>query len=134
MRTSLLALVMTLLGSTAPISWGQASPCLPADTISTSVINNLNQLLTSTEPTEVNLKNSLGLNNVSPSQLTLVTTGTDCTKARQAVDILFNTPNSSRRMHVVKAGSKRFVVKDQNGEALFVFDNKWVHVKTVSPG
>ena len=133
MRIRFRAIAALLLCGASRTARGQ-SPCLPADSTSATVISALTSLVTSTEPSEVSMRNSLGFSEVSSSQLSLVVTGTECTNAREAVDLLFNTPNSNRRMHVVKAGSKRFVVKDQNGEALFVFDNKWAHVQTVSPG
>ena len=129
MRSLLLLLLLT--AGTATALTAQTSPCLPADGHATSLINTVTDLVTSTDPDVTNLRGVLGLNNVNTSQITLITSGTDCTKAKQALDALAKTPNSNRRMYVVKAGNKRFIVRDPADNTFYVFDNKWVFVKAV---
>ncbi|MGH7711224.1 MAG: hypothetical protein ACREOG_08065 [Gemmatimonadaceae bacterium] len=115
-----------------------ASPCLPADADATNLIEYVKSIITSTDPGMPALRQSLGLGlgSVTVSQVSLVTSGTDCTKARAAMDALANTPNSSRRFYLVKAGNKRFFVRGPITPTLehnpsHVFDNKWAFIQSM---
>lgn len=128
-----------LLLAYTKVAAGQTSPCLPSDSGATTLVQYVTYLITSTDTAVVALRGSLGLNNVSVSQVSVITSGTTCTQARQAIDSLANTPNSSRRMYVVKAGSNRFFVRDPNATAgewtpALVFDNTWVFIKALLGG
>jgi hypothetical protein len=59
------------------------SPCLPADSDATQVADLVKDLITSTDPDDVALRTAIGLTNVNISQVSILTSGTDCTKARQ---------------------------------------------------
>jgi hypothetical protein len=133
-----IAALFQLLVSTKAAA-GQTSPCLPNDSGATTLVQYVNRLITSTDSAVVALRGTLGLNNLNVSQVSVITSGTSCSQARQAVDNLANTPNSSRRMYVVKAGSKRFFVRDPNATAgewtpALVFDNKWLFIKSLLGG
>lgn len=117
----------------------QASPCLPADSGAAQLVQYVHYLITSTDPAVVTLRGSLGLSNVSVSQVSVVTSETECARAQQAVDRLASTPGSGRRMYVVKAGNERFFVRDPNATAgehtpALAFDNKWVFIKSLLGG
>jgi hypothetical protein len=139
MRAFRLLFAPVLLALSVRSAVGQTSPCLPSDSGATQLVHYVTYLITSNDPDVVTLRGSLGLNNVSVNQVSVVTTGPDCTKARQAVDSLASTPNSTRRMYVVKVGSKRFFVRDPNATAgeytpAIVFDNKWAFIKSLLGG
>lgn len=137
-RLRLLIAPVLLLGviSTAE---GQISPCLPSDSGATNLVQFVTYLISSSDSGVSTLRANLGLNNVNVSQVSVITSGTTCTQARQALDSLANTPNSGRRMYVVKAGSKRFLLRDPDAPAgewipVFVFDNKWKFIQSLLGG
>ena len=130
--------MLTLVGALS-IAEGQTSPCLPADSLSAPLVDMVKDYITSTDPENLALREMLGINDVSVSQVLLLTSGTDCTRAKQAFDAAAGTPNSTRRMYVVKAWSKRFFVRDPNAKAgewttTWVFDDKWVVVEVLAGG
>ena len=139
MRCVRVIIAPILLLASTNIAAGQTSPCLPNDSGATTLVQYVTRLITSPDSAVVALRGSLGLNNVNVSQVSVITTGTTCTQARRAIDSVANTPNSSRRLYVVKAGSKRFFVRDPNATAgewtpAFVFDNKWLFIKSLLSG
>lgn len=132
-------LAPVLLVASLNAAAAQSSPCLPADSGATVLVTFVNYLLTSSDSGVSTLRQTLGLSNVSPSQVTVVTSGTACTKARDAVDNLASTPNSNRRLYVVKAGNERFFVRDPNATAgeynpVLLFDSRWVLIRSLLGG
>jgi hypothetical protein len=139
MRLTSVNVAFLLLVASSKAATGQVSPCLPNDSGATTLVRYVTRIVSSTDSAVAALRASLGLNNVNASQVTVITSGTTCTQARQAVDSLANTPNSSRRMYVVKAGSKRFFVRDPYATAgewtpALLFDNKWAFIKSLLGG
>ena len=139
MRSLVLPSLLVLLAIAAPHARGQSSPCLPSDSGSAHLLQYVTGIISSSDARGETLRTALGVNNVNVAQVSLITSGTDCTKARQAVDALANTPNSNRRMYVVKVGSKRLFVRDENAKAgeyapVLVFDNKWVFIQSLLAG
>jgi hypothetical protein len=127
-----------LLGPFATVE-GQTYPCLPSDSGATNLVQFVTYLISSSDSGVGTLRASLGLNNVNVSQVSVITSGTICTQARQALDSLSSTPNSDRRMFVVKAGSERFFLRDPDATAgewipVFVFDNKWKFIQSLLGG
>lgn len=134
-----ISVIAGLLFATTGAAAGQTSPCLPNDAGATTLVQYVTRLIASTDSVVVALRASLGLNNISVSEVSVITSGATCTQARHAIDSLANTPNSSRRIYVVKAGSTRFFVRDPNATAgewtpAFVFDNKWSFIRALLSG
>jgi hypothetical protein len=96
-RLRFLIAPLSLLGviSTAE---GQISPCLPSDSGATNLVQFVTYLISSSDSGVRTLRANLGLNNVNVSQVSVITSGTTCTQARQALNSLANTPTSRRRM------------------------------------
>ncbi|MGH7713550.1 MAG: hypothetical protein ACREOG_19840 [Gemmatimonadaceae bacterium] len=138
MRCLSLAVTPLLLAALSTAASAQGtSPCLPSDPLAVNMVESVKSLITSTDPGDIQLRQDAGLTNVSVSQVSLITSGTDCIKARAAVDALAGTPNSSRRVYLVKARAKRFFVRDPNAMAgewnpALVFDNKCVFILSIA--
>ena len=108
--------------------------CRAADSYSTSVINKIKNLVTSTHPNVVATGIALQLPVVATSKITLVTDSKVCTKALAAYNAVLGSrgtgPTTSTQVAVVKVGTNRFVVADPSqtgGEWIYqmVMDNRY---------
>jgi hypothetical protein len=133
LRLSVLMLVLiALCGS----NLAAQSSCLPADSFSTYLSDYIKALLSSTDSATKALVQTLGLQGVKTTDVSPITSGQTCKKAADAIDQLANTPNSGRRIYVVKAGKSRYVVRDPNdsvGNALraYILTSSFVYVKAL---
>ena len=134
-----LAIIFVTFVSTPTIVLPQSSQCLPADDGGVVLLQFAKHLITSTDSLSRMLSRELGLADVSVSQLAQVTSGEECARAAAAVDRLASTPNSGRRVYLVTAGSRRFLVKDPRATAgewsvSWLFDRDWKFIRALLGG
>lgn len=126
--------VLMLCGTAAT---AQQTQCQPADSNSANLIQYVTYVVTSIDPGMSSMRSSLGLTGVNPSSITLASDSKTCKAAAEALDALAGTPQSGRKVFVVKAGTFRYVVEDaaivppaSRGSA-FVFDRKFVFIRAL---
>lgn len=126
-------LLSWVLGYAPPPARAHAAvvSCLAADETSAAILGYVRDLLTSTAPGDVTSRQTYGLNNISPSQVVLVTNTTDCAKAAAAIDKAGGIATSGRSVYLIKAGNKRYFAQDPTlvaGEyrPLYLMDSKFV--------
>jgi hypothetical protein len=108
LSTRLVLLISLMLGA-AKLAQAQ-SACLPADSNSVHLISYLTVIVT--EPRDSLIQQEAGFGGLTANDLSLVTTGPACANAVRAFDSMANTPNSGRRVYLVKIGNKRYAVND----------------------
>lgn len=131
-----LSLFVPLLISMGGSNLTAQSSCLPADSFSTYLSGYIKELVASADSATIALVQDLGLQGVKVSDVSAVTSGQTCKKAADAIDQLAGTPNSGRRVYVVKAGKTRYIVRDPNdrvGNSLraYVLTSSFVYVKAL---
>jgi hypothetical protein len=135
-RFASIALVQLCFFAT-PLPAQQQSQCQPADSVSENLVRFVTDLVTSTDPGMASLRSTLGLSGVSPSSISLVSDSKTCKNAAEAFDVLAGTPQSGRKVFVVKAGSSRYVVQApalgpvDTKVGAFVFDRRFVFIRAV---
>lgn len=134
MRFAALTIALVVL---TPGLEAQTLSCRPSDAYAINLIDNVKQILTATDARTVALRQSMELNGVTPGQVSLVTSGTACTKLNGEMNRLSNTPTANRSSYVVKAGNKHFFLSDPNGDGAgyrnptYVFDSKYKLIKAL---
>lgn len=137
MLHSILILLSFMAGeSSRPMLGAPLTGCRVADSTSVRVIDYVQKLLGSTEPADVALRRALGLTNVSATQVSLVTTAKECTKAGGALKQAAGVSSSGRSVYLVRAGTKRLFVYDPDSDAgeyrpLYVLDAKFVLLRAL---
>lgn len=137
MLHSILILLSFMAGeSSSPVLRAPPTGCRVADSTSVRVIDYVQKLLESTEPADDALRRALELTNVSAAQVSLVTTGKDCTKAGGALDEAAGVSGSGRSVYLIRAGTERFFVYDPDSDAgeyrpLYVLDAKFVILRAL---
>lgn len=135
----ILSVLFVIFASTSTPSRAQESACLPADDGAVVLTQFANHLITSTDSLERELSKDLGLVGIKTSELTQITKGNECARAAAVMDSLAKTPNSGRRVYLLKAGARRFFVKDPKATAgewstSFLFDNDWKLIRVLLGG
>jgi hypothetical protein len=109
--------------------------CRPSDFLVTRTVAHLKQLVTSTDPTDKAVKDSLRITATRASDVSYVTDERICGKALPAFNAVRRTPSAARQLYVYKIG-RDFAVedptvgRDSHYRGLLIFDSKWQYMRT----
>lgn len=127
-------LTMSVATATAGATGARAinGSCAPKDVRSDRLIANLKAFVGKTDMGGTVEKTTMGLANVTPSQVALVADKAICTKAAAAFDAKQLQKRSSYRLYVVTLGSSYGVEDTRMLQAGFetadVFDSNWKYI------
>jgi hypothetical protein len=114
---------------------GAAPICRPSDFLVTRTVAHLQQLVTSTDPTDKAVRDSLRITATRASDISYVTDERTCGKALPAYNTAMSTPSAVRQLYVYKIG-RDFAVEDptvgqdSHYRGLHIFDSKWLYKRT----
>lgn len=126
---ALISLACAGLSASTP---GRSAPwCRPADNTSALTIGILQALATSTDPTDVRLRDSLKITIRRASDVSLIITESTCQRGAAELDKLWQSGTTSRQVYLYKVGSDFGVEDPQAGSGDYrgvaFYSSKWVY-------
>jgi hypothetical protein len=133
---TLTAAVVVFLVAACALGRRQPLSCLGADANSARLEAHLGELLTN--PADSTSRLTAGLSGVAPHDLALVSTGSVCGRAEQAVDAAVGTPDSVRLFYLFKAGTSRYLTwspehRPGRTSTILVFDDSLKYLLWLPP-
>ena len=130
-------LLLLALVAVAPVSarTQTTSSCKPLDVYAQRMLSSLRQLVVSTQPDRVQLRDAILLRATDPTKVVLVIDNAVCAKVAAGINTFLRTPNLVRQLYVVKVGTD-FAAKDPGhpwGEwwPTITLDNKYKYKSSV---
>lgn len=112
----------------------QTSSCRTADANSARLLEFVRFLVTTTDPVQTRIRDSLGVAPMAASRVSLVTTAKTCSSAVAAYNAATNSVGRPRNVHLVSAGKTYAVFDpdDRGGEwsVTLFFDSKFKFVRS----
>lgn len=130
-RLKMALLMMIAATATAGATGAQTTTgtCAPKDTTSARLIAGFTTMVTKTTLAATIERKALGISEVTPSQIALVTDKSICAKAAVAMDAITTEKHASYKLNVVTLGTSYGVLNSTvvaPGYALaYVFDHNW---------
>ena len=131
-RAARVAIALAMCGTilTADVKAQSPSACLPQDDNTTALVDFVKNLITANSARYVAIRDRYGLDGLTTSDVAFVRDTRTCQKAVDALDLLAGVPVAERRVHVVRAGNKRYIVYDPTGDVeeyspKYIFDSSF---------
>jgi hypothetical protein len=126
--TFMTALTVLVVSSSASAQ-SPTGTCLPDDSTAFRLVSFFKAILTPTTPSDTVIRRKLGLTNVSPSAVNVITSEPTCTSAAVAVDSHVDTKRTNYPLYIISVGSMygvSFAPEPGHGPGFaFVFDGNW---------
>jgi hypothetical protein len=106
------------------------SLCVPANSVSSTIVAFVKNFMSATDPRTVSVRDSLGLSNLTAADVTYSTNSTTCQKVSRAIDAAANVSVTGRLVYAIQVGTKAVFGADQagmtpEGRPLYAFDNRF---------
>jgi hypothetical protein len=131
-KTGLLVILAATATAGAKSAQTTTGTCASKDTTSARLIAGFTTMVTKTTLAATIERKGLGITNVTPSQIVLVTDKSICTKAAVAMDAITTEKRARYKLYVVTLGTSYGVLDNTvvaPGYALaYVFDHNWKYM------